>query len=36
VDDVTIVTPARKIIENGQVFIIKDGVRYNILGAVVR
>ena len=36
VDDVTTVTPARKIIENGQVFIIKDGVRYNILGAVVR
>ncbi len=29
-------TPARKIIENGQVFIIKDGIRYNILGAVVR
>lgn len=29
-------TPARKIIENGQVLIIKDGVRYNILGAVVR
>jgi hypothetical protein len=36
VDDVTTVTPARKIIENGQVLIIKDGVRYNILGAVVR
>lgn len=36
VNDVTTVTPARKIIENGQVFIIKDGVRYNILGAVVR
>lgn len=29
-------TPACKIIENGQVFIIKDGIRYNILGAVVR
>lgn len=28
--------PARKIIEAGQVFILKDGVRYNILGAVVR
>jgi len=25
-------TPARKIIEGGQVFIIKDGIRYNILG----
>ena len=36
VNDVISVTPARKIIENGQVFIIKDGVRYNILGAVVR
>ena len=36
VDDVTTVTPARKIIENGQVLIIKGGVRYNILGAVVR
>ena len=36
VNDVTTVTPARKIIENGQVFIIKGGVRYNILGAVVR
>ena len=36
VNDVTTVTPAHKIIENGQVFIIKGGVRYNILGAVVR
>ncbi len=36
VDDVTTVTPARKIIENGQVFIIKDGVRYTILGTMVR
>lgn len=31
-----ITAPARKLIEAGQVFIIKDGVRYNILGAVVR
>lgn len=31
-----VTAPARKIIEAGQVFIIKDGVRYNILGAVVR
>jgi len=36
VDDVTTVTPARKIIENGQVFIIKDGIRYNILGFPAR
>ena len=32
----TATTPARKIIENGQVLIFKDGVLYNILGAVVR
>lgn len=31
-----VTAPARKVIEAGQVFIIKDGVRYNILGAVVR
>ena len=31
-----VTAPARKIIEAGQVFIIKDGVRYTILGAVVR
>ena len=36
VNDVISVTPARKIIENGQVFIIKGGVRYNILGTLVR
>lgn len=29
-------TPATKIVENGQVFIIKNGVRYNLLGGVVR
>ncbi len=26
-------TPARKVIENGRIYIIKNGVRYNILGA---
>ncbi len=36
VNVVTTTSPARKIIEAGQVFIIKEGVRYNILGAVVR
>ncbi len=25
-------TPTQKVIENGQLFIIKDGVRYNVLG----
>lgn len=36
VNTATTASPAHKIIEAGQVFIIKDGVRYNILGAVVR
>ena len=36
VNAVSTASPARKIIEAGQVFIIKDGIRYNILGAVVR
>jgi len=36
VNTVATTSPARKIIEAGQVVIIKDGVRYNILGAIVR
>ncbi len=36
VTNAAIIAPVRKIIEAGQVLIIKDGVRYNILGAVVR
>ncbi len=28
--------PVRKIIENGQIYIIRDGVRYNVLGSVVK
>ena len=36
VNAVITASSARKVIEAGQVYIIKDGVRYNILGAVVR
>lgn len=32
VEDVTVTTPPIKIIENGQVYILRNGVRYNILG----
>ena len=32
----TIATGARKVIENGQVFVIKNGVKYNVLGAEVK
>lgn len=28
-------TPAQKIVENGRLYILKDGIRYNALGAVV-
>ncbi len=35
-DNVEFVAPAaRKIVENGQIYILRDGVRYNIFGAVV-
>lgn len=34
-NDATIATKATKVIENGQLYILKDGVRYNALGAVV-
>lgn len=36
VTNAAIIAPARKIIEAGQVLIIKDGVRYTILGTLVR
>ena len=34
-NDATIATKATKVIENGQLYILKDGVRYNALGTVV-
>ena len=34
VDDVTTATPAVKFIENGQIYIIRNGVRYNLQGQV--
>ena len=37
IDDVETETiGARKMIENGQVYIIKNGVKYNVLGAEVK
>ena len=36
IDDVRTATKAVKIIENGQVFILRDGVRYNTLGQAVK
>ena len=36
VDNVTSVVAVRKIVEGGQVFIVKDGVRYSILGTAVK
>ncbi len=34
-NDATIATKATKVIENGQLYILKDGVRYNALGTIV-
>lgn len=34
-NDATVATKATKVIKNGQLYIIKDGVRYNALGTVV-
>lgn len=34
VDDVTTATPAVKFIENGQIYILRNGVRYNLQGQV--
>jgi len=36
VENTTVSTTAVKVIENGQLFIIRDGVRYTVTGAVVR
>ena len=36
VEDVVAPTQITKVIENGQMYIIRDGVRYNALGAVVK
>lgn len=36
VEDVVAPTQSTKVIENGQMYIIRDGVRYNALGAVVK
>ena len=36
IDDVKVAAKAVKIIENGQVVILRDGVRYNALGQVVK
>lgn len=36
VDDVILTAPAAKFIEAGHLYIVKDGVRYNVLGAKVK
>ena len=36
VEDVLVPNTTTKVIENGQMYIIRDGVRYNALGAVVK
>ncbi len=36
VSNTTATAPATKVVENGQVMIVKDGVRFNLLGGVVR
>ena len=36
VENVVVPNTTKKVIENGQIYIIRDGVRYNALGAVVK
>ena len=36
VEDVVLPNTTTKVIENGQMYIIRDGVRYNALGGVVK
>ena len=36
VENVTVDTNANKVVENNQLFIMKDGVKYNVLGSVVK
>ena len=36
IENVTVNTNASKVVENNQLFIIKDGVKYNMMGSVVK
>ena len=36
IENVTVNTNASKVVENNQLFIIKDGVKYNVMGSVVK
>jgi hypothetical protein len=36
VDDITVSTTPTKIVENGNVYILRDGKRYNLLGTYVQ
>jgi hypothetical protein len=36
IENVTVDTNANKVIENGQLFIMKNGVKYSVLGTVVK
>ena len=36
IENVTVNTNASKMVENNQLFIIKDGVKYNVMGSVVK
>ena len=35
-DNIKIEKTARKVLKNNQLFLVKDGVRYNVLGSVVK
>ena len=36
IENVTVDTNANKVIKDGQLFIMKEGIRYNVLGTVVK
>jgi hypothetical protein len=36
VENIVLETPATKFIQNGQIYIIKEGIKYDILGAEVK
>ena len=36
VDNVAVENNVSKVLENGQIFIMKDGVKYNAIGGVVK
>jgi hypothetical protein len=36
IENVTVNNNASKVVENNQLFIIKDGVKYNVMGSVVK